>query len=79
MYLDPWRKWAYKTKMTYDQLVRYYGTPIAAAKARRIDRQRVHGWKKRGSIPLTDQVEYEVVTGGRLKADLPRAVRRTSG
>ena len=61
--------------MTYDDLIAHYGTPAAAAAARGIDRQRVHGWKKRDRIPTDDQIEYELVTEGALKADLPQAVR----
>jgi hypothetical protein len=61
--------------MTYDELIAHYGTPAAAAAARGIDRQRVHGWKKRDRIPTDDQIEYELVTAGSLKADLPQAVR----
>ena len=61
--------------MTYDDLIAHYGTPAAAAAARNIDRQRVHGWKKRDRIPTDDQIEYEVATKGALKADIPAAVR----
>ncbi len=61
--------------MTYDDLIAYYKTAAAAAAARNIDRQRVHGWKKRGRIPTDDQIEYEVVTGGALRADLPPELR----
>jgi len=59
--------------MTYDDLIAHYGTPAAAAAARGIDRQRVHGWKKRDRIPTDDQIEYELVTEGALKADLPQS------
>lgn len=61
--------------MTYDELIAYYRTPAAAAAARGIDRQRVHGWKGRDRIPTDDQIEYEVLTRGGLRADLPEAVR----
>ncbi len=29
-----------------------------------------------GQYPTDDQIEYEVLTGGRLRADLPKAVRK---
>lgn len=61
--------------MTYDDLIAHYGTAAAAAAARGIDRQRVHGWKSRERIPTDDQIEYEVLTGGELRADLPPEVR----
>lgn len=61
--------------MTYDDLIAHYGTPAAAAAARKIDRQRVHGWKTRERIPTDDQIEYEVLTEGVLRADIPAQVR----
>ena len=64
--------------MTYDELIAHYGTPAAAASARNIDRQRVHGWKTRDRIPTDDQIEYEVLTGGALRADLPEAIREAA-
>lgn len=64
--------------MTYDDIIEHYGSEAKAAAARGIDRQRVHGWKKRPRVPTDDQIEYEVLTSGELKADLPQAVRRKS-
>jgi hypothetical protein len=61
--------------MTYDEIIEYYGGESKAATARGIDRQRVHGWKGRERIPTDDQIEYEVLTGGKLRADLPKQVR----
>ena len=63
--------------MTYDELIAHYGGESKAATARGIDRQRVHGWKGRGRIPTDDQIEYEVLTKGVLRADLPKAVRKS--
>ena len=62
--------------MTYEELIAHYGTPAAAAAARDIDRQRVHGWKCRDRIPTDDQIEYEVLTGGKLRADVPPEIRK---
>lgn len=61
--------------MTYSDLVRHYGSEANAARARSIDRQRVHGWKRRGRIPTDDQIAYEVLTGGELRADIPTEIR----
>ena len=61
--------------MTYDELIAHYGSEAEAARARSIDRQRVHGWKSRPRIPTDDQIAYEVLTSGELKADLPDQVR----
>ena len=61
--------------MTYDELIEHYGGESKAATARGIDRQRVHGWKGRDRIPTDDQIEYEVLTGGKLRADIPDQVR----
>ena len=65
----------YYAAMTYDQLVSYYGSGAAAAAAIDTDRQRVHGWKVSGSIPIEVQIEYEVESKGALRADLPKSVR----
>ena len=61
--------------MTYEDLISHFGSEAEAARARDIDRQRVHGWKKRGRIPTDDQIEYEVITSGALKADIPPELR----
>lgn len=62
--------------MTYDDLISYFGDAPAAAAARHLDRQLLFGWKKRGRIPLGQQIQYELATGGALKADLPQRIRR---
>lgn len=61
--------------MTYEDLIAHYKAPAKAAAARGIDRQVVHGWKLRGRIPLDEQVQYEMLTDGKLKADLPEGFR----
>ena len=61
--------------MTYEELIRHYKSEAEAARARGIDRQRVHGWKHRERIPTDDQIAYEVVTSGALKADIPDEIR----
>jgi hypothetical protein len=64
--------------MTPADLIAHYGTQAAAANARGLDRQLIQGWVKRGSIPLDQQCEYEVASGGQLKADLPEGMRDTA-
>lgn len=62
--------------MTYEQLIKHYGTQTAAGEAlKQIDgkgvaQSTVAGWKEDG-IPAPRQAQYEVVTRGRLKADRP--------
>lgn len=65
----------YSCTMTYDEIIEHYGGESKAATARGIDRQRVHGWKARERIPTDDQIAYEVLTGGTLKADIPSEIR----
>jgi hypothetical protein len=61
--------------MTVDDLKAFYGTQAAAADAIDVSPQAVSLWVDKG-IPLDYQVRWEVVSGGRLKADLPRIVRQ---
>jgi hypothetical protein len=61
--------------MTYDQLIAHYGSEAKAAAARGIDRQVVHRWKGR-RIPTDQQIEYEIVSGKKLLADVPKAFRK---
>ena len=62
--------------MTYDDLIAHYGTRAQAAAALGLDRQVLHGWQSRGSIPLEQQLKYELATGGALKADLSPELRK---
>lgn len=62
--------------MTFDQIKRFYGTQYAAAVAINVSPQVVSKWGKRGEIPLPAQVDWEVNSKGKLKADLPAIVRR---
>jgi len=64
----------YNVCMTYDDLIQHYGTEAEAARARDVPRQTVHRWKNR-TIPLDQQVAYELLTEGKLKAELPEQVR----
>lgn len=61
--------------MTYDELIEHFGTAADAARALGYEhRQRVHNWKATG-IPREEQALIEIVTGGRLTADIAPAER----
>jgi hypothetical protein len=64
--------------MTYDDLIKHYGTPTKAGEALGLKnpRQMLYSWRNR--VPIDRQIEYEVATGGKLKADLPKIVRRSA-
>jgi DNA-binding transcriptional regulator YdaS (Cro superfamily) len=53
--------------MTYDQLIRHFGTQSAAAAALGIKQPSVAEWKE--SIPPLRQMQIQLVTGGVLQAD----------
>lgn len=61
--------------MTPDDLISHYHTQSAAAAAINRNRQTVHEWCKAGKLPLDAQVDWEVASEGKLKADLPDQVR----
>ena len=73
--MDFWEIVVYHRHMTPKNLIEHYGSQVAAARARNLDKQLIHSWIKRGSIPLAQQCEYEVVSGGALKADIPHQLR----
>ena len=52
--------------MTYDQVIRYYGTPAKVAAALRIKAPSVYGWRL--GIPPLRQYQIELATAGKLKA-----------
>lgn len=54
--------------MTYDQLIKHFGTQQKAALAINVKQPTVSGWKKDG-IPLMRQYNIQVITGGILQAD----------
>lgn len=56
--------------MTYAQLIKHYGSQAAAARALGIKPPSVAEWKESG-IPLPRQAQYELLTGGMLRADRP--------
>jgi DNA-binding transcriptional regulator YdaS (Cro superfamily) len=56
--------------MTFNQLVKHYGSQAAAARALGIKPPSVAEWKESG-IPLPRQAQYEVLTNGVLQAERP--------
>jgi len=60
--------------MTYDELIRHYGSAMNAADAINVSRQAVHRWKENG-VPIEQQILYEVDSKGALLADLPAEIR----
>lgn len=62
--------------MTYDQLVKHFGSEADAGRAIGKNRQTVNRWKK--AIPLEEQINIEVLTRGELRADLPKSVRKAA-
>jgi hypothetical protein len=60
--------------MTYNQLIKHYGSALKAAHVLDCTKQAVHRWKYIG-IPIGIQIKLEVDSGGELKADLPKEVR----
>lgn len=59
--------------MTFDELIDFYGTQVKAGKAIGIGQSSVAEWKEKG-IPAGRQAQFELLTNGALKADLPRPV-----
>lgn len=66
--------------MTSDQITAHYRTLTAAAQAIGRNKQTVSNWfiaeRERGEkLPLDAQVDWEVESAGKLRADLPDEVR----
>ena len=69
--------------MTFDQLIRYFGTQKAAGAAlgelgegggEGLSQGSVAEWKEKG-VPPPRQAQYELITRGKLKADRPNGRR----
>ncbi len=61
--------------MNIEQLTRHYGTQAKAAEAIEVTPQAVSKWKDQGAIPIEYQIRWEIESGGKVKADLPKAIR----
>lgn len=72
----------YFQPMTYDDLISHFRSAPAAAAAlsravgRPVPRQTVNRWRRAPSIPLDQQIEFEVLTEGAVRADLSENARR---
>lgn len=71
--------------MTFDDLLSHFQSVPAAAAAlsaalgRAVPRQTIHRWRVAGSIPLDQQIEFEKLTDGALRADLSPETRALLG
>lgn len=63
--------------MDYEALVEHYGTCSKAARALGLNRQTVNKWRDSG-IPFEKQFIIQIKTKGRLKADMPEALRKSA-
>jgi hypothetical protein len=61
--------------MRYDDVINFYGSQAAAARALSVAQPSVWGWKDSG-IPIERQIQIELATGGQLKADIPPEIRQ---
>lgn len=61
--------------MDYKQIIGHWGGVEAARQALGVrSRQTIYNWKEKG-VPLEQQIQAEVKSGGVLKADIPDEVR----
>jgi hypothetical protein len=63
--------------MTYADLIKHFGSQGAAARALGLSQPSVCDWQEKG-IPLPRQAQYEIITDGALKAELPVASERAA-
>lgn len=55
--------------MTYEQIIKHFGTQSDVAEALNIKQPSVASWKSRG-VPLLRQMQIQLVTGGLLQAEI---------
>ena len=60
---------AITTLMTFDQLIKHFGTQAKAASALGCSQPTLSNWKTRGRIPSIQQLRLEHITNGKLKAE----------
>ena len=65
--------------MKFDSLIEHFGSQVAAADALGVTQPTLSNWKKRGQIPLIQQLRIELVTKGKLKAKplMPKRAKQT--
>jgi DNA-binding transcriptional regulator YdaS (Cro superfamily) len=61
--------------MEFDQLIKHYGSQVAAADQLGVTQPTLSNWKKRGRIPHLQQLRIEHLTKGKLKA-APEILKR---
>jgi transcriptional regulator with XRE-family HTH domain len=55
--------------MTFNQLLKHYGTQVDVADALGVTQPTISNWKSRGRIPKLQQLRIEHLTNGILKAE----------
>ena len=55
--------------MTFDQLLKHFGTQVKIAHALGVSQPCVSNWAKRGRIPALQQMKAFMLTDGKLKLD----------
>jgi hypothetical protein len=60
--------------MNYEQIIEFFGSQAEAARKLQVAQPSVWGWKT--GIPLERQIDIEIKTEGKLKADLPKSIRK---
>lgn len=53
--------------MTFDQVIKHFGTQAEAARVLKLSRQSINLWKSHG-VPCTRQLQIEHITDGAIKA-----------
>lgn len=62
--------------MTIEEVLQIYKTGYQVCKVLEITRQNFSVWQKRGYIPYRQQLKLEILTQGKLKADLDMYMRQ---
>lgn len=55
--------------MEFDQLIKHFGSQVAAADALGVTQPTLSNWKSRGRIPNLQQLRIQHITRGKLKAN----------
>jgi DNA-binding transcriptional regulator YdaS (Cro superfamily) len=60
--------------MTFSEIIKHFGSQVAAAQKLGISQPTISMWRARGRIPALQQLRIQHVTRGKLKAD-PAALK----
>ena len=55
--------------MKIDNVIKHFGSQVAAATALGVTQPTISNWKSRGKIPKLQQLRIEHITSGKLRAD----------